>query len=274
MSLILAVRLAVAVLVPMPSDTPPPPPVETLDKLRSVSDLASVARMMDGSPVPATFVPPATANQLELVDFLIANYPAAMRSDTASRVNEPMAWIWEFIDENGRVTAGRLIRGTHDPRLDTLIMHALPVMRFSPAQVGGKAVGAWVPYPAAIGRYRDVIAWRDRESKPIPDWREGPVFTPYTVKPELLNRDEVSRALVQNYPRALRDQSISGTALIWLLVDSTGVTAKARLKTTSGQPELDEAAIRVARVMKWKPARNRDAPVTAWIALPIVFKSY
>src|SRR5690606_18884205 len=32
----------------------------------------------------------------------------------------------------------------------------------------------------------------------------GPVFTPYTVAPEILNRSEIARALVESYPPLLR----------------------------------------------------------------------
>ena len=47
----------------------------------------------------------------------------------------------------------------------------------------------------------------------------------------------------------------------------------ARVRQTSGEPKLDEAALRVARIFQFTPARNRDLPVAVWIALPIVFKA-
>src|SRR5436190_24282082 len=85
-----------------------------------------------------------------------------------------------------------------------------------------------------------------------PDVLQGPRFTAYTVKPELLNRDDVARALVHNYPAELRDNRIGGTALVWLYVDKIGRTVGALVKQTSGIPRLDTAALRVAEVIKWK----------------------
>jgi protein TonB len=101
----------------------------------------------------------------------------------------------------------------------------------------------------------------------------APVFTPYTVKPELLNRTAVSAALVRNYPPLLRDAGIGGTVLTWLLIDEAGTVIKTQVKEGSGHEALDQAALKVADIMKFSPALNRDQKVKVWIALPIVFKT-
>jgi periplasmic protein TonB len=101
----------------------------------------------------------------------------------------------------------------------------------------------------------------------------APVFTPYTVKPELQNRDAVGRALVRNYPPLLRDAGIGGTTLVWILIDEQGQTVRAQVKEGSGHEALDQAALKVADIMKFSPALNRDQKVKVWIQLPIVFKT-
>jgi protein TonB len=101
----------------------------------------------------------------------------------------------------------------------------------------------------------------------------APVFTPYTVKPELKNRDAVARALVRNYPPLLRDAGIGGTVLLWALIDESGNVQKSQVKEGSGHNALDEAAIKVADIMAFTPALNRDQKVKVWIQLPIVFKT-
>src|SRR5687768_1732937 len=101
----------------------------------------------------------------------------------------------------------------------------------------------------------------------------APVFTPYTVKPELKNREAVSRALVRNYPPLLRDAGIGGTVLTWLLIDETGNVTKTQVKDGSGHDALDQAALKVADIMQFTPALNRDQKVKVWIALPIVFRT-
>ena len=101
----------------------------------------------------------------------------------------------------------------------------------------------------------------------------APVFTPYTVKPELKNRDSVGRALVRNYPPLLRDAGIGGTVLTWLLIDEGGRVIKTQVKEGSGHDALDQAALKVADIMQFTPALNRDQKVKVWISLPIVFKT-
>jgi protein TonB len=101
----------------------------------------------------------------------------------------------------------------------------------------------------------------------------APVFTPYTVKPELKNRESVGRALVRNYPPLLRDAGIGGTVLTWLLIDEQGRVIKTQVKEGSGHDALDQAALKVADIMQFTPALNRDQKVKVWISLPIVFKT-
>lgn len=101
----------------------------------------------------------------------------------------------------------------------------------------------------------------------------APVFTPYTVKPELRNRDAVGRALIRNYPPLLRDAGIGGTVLLWALIDETGNVMKSQVKEGSGHDALDGAALKVADIMQFSPALNRDQKVKVWIQLPIVFKT-
>ncbi len=101
----------------------------------------------------------------------------------------------------------------------------------------------------------------------------APTFTPYTVAPELKNREAVGRALQKNYPPLLRDAGIGGKVLIWALIDEGGKVLKTQVKEGSGHDALDAAALKVGEIMEFTPALNRDQKVKVWIALPIVFKS-
>ncbi|HEX9108338.1 MAG TPA: energy transducer TonB, partial [Longimicrobiales bacterium] len=101
----------------------------------------------------------------------------------------------------------------------------------------------------------------------------APTFTPYTVRPELLNREEVRLALVRFYPPLQRGAGVEGTTLLWALVDTAGMVKQTRVRTSSGVPSLDQAAQQVAAVMRFSPALNHDARVQVWIQLPVVFKA-
>ena len=105
------------------------------------------------------------------------------------------------------------------------------------------------------------------------DISQEPVFTPMTVKPRLVNEDEVRSLLETEYPPLLRQAGIAGVANVWFYIDADGRVRNVRLNETSGHDALDQAALRVARDMEFTPAYNRDRRVPVWIALDIAFES-
>jgi TonB family protein len=104
-----------------------------------------------------------------------------------------------------------------------------------------------------------------------PRLQDGPTFTPMTVRPELRNVAEVRRALGEAYPPLLRDAGVGGTAFLWFFIGEDGAVRRAEVSRTSGYPALDEAALAVAAVMQFTPARNREEPVPVWVEIPVAF---
>ncbi len=99
----------------------------------------------------------------------------------------------------------------------------------------------------------------------------GPRFTPYTVGPSILNRDEVVRAMEKAYPLMLREAGIGGTVTLYLYIDENGVVKDHRIEKSSGHPQLDSAAIEVADVYRFTPALNLDRKTAVWVQFPITF---
>ncbi|MGH7503217.1 MAG: M56 family metallopeptidase [Longimicrobiales bacterium] len=132
------------------------------------------------------------------------------------------------------------------------------------------AVAVCTRDPLAVGQaslaIEDVLAQQTRAA-----FVDGPVFTPFTVAPRLTNPEEVARALERAYPPLLRDAGISGEIMMWFYVDETGQVLRSIIKDNSGYPALDEAAVRVAGIMRFKPAFNRDDQVAVWVQIPIRF---
>ena len=102
--------------------------------------------------------------------------------------------------------------------------------------------------------------------------RAGPVFTPMTVRPEIRNRGEAQQALMANYPGPLRDAGIGGRVVVWFYISETGQSLHNRVSQSSGQEQLDEAALRVATIMRFDPALDRSGPVAVWVEIPITFQ--
>ena len=124
---------------------------------------------------------------------------------------------------------------------------------------------------AVIAEVRQAVATRPPTDGGRADLAAAPVFTPYTVRPEIRNRTEVQAALMREYPPILRDAGIGGQVVLWLFISETGQVLDRRVSRTSGHVQLDVAALRVADVFRFTPALNSTEPVQVWIELPITF---
>jgi protein TonB len=104
------------------------------------------------------------------------------------------------------------------------------------------------------------------------DLAAGPTFTPFTVAPTILNRDEVADAMVDNYPAMLRGAGIGGTVRVFFYIDENGTVEDFRVQQSSGHQALDDAALAVAGLYRFSPALNRDKRVPVWVLFPIEFR--
>ncbi len=100
---------------------------------------------------------------------------------------------------------------------------------------------------------------------------DAPVFTPYTVKPELKNRAQAVKIVERNYPKLLKDAGIGGNVNVWVFIDTRGIVKNAVVQKSSGNAALDDAALNSAREFEFTPALNRDKKVPVWVAIPITF---
>ena len=100
---------------------------------------------------------------------------------------------------------------------------------------------------------------------------ESPQSVAHTVKPQLLNLDEVAAAIEKEYSVLLMDAGVGDTATVHLFVETTGEVANALVKESSRHIALDEVALRVGRVARFSPAMNNDEVVAVWIPLHITY---
>jgi len=105
------------------------------------------------------------------------------------------------------------------------------------------------------------------------DIGKAPVFTPMTVRPRLVNVREIQSALERYYPSLLKDAGIGGSVLVWFYIDEEGKVLNTDLRESSGYQAMDEAALKIAPMMKFTPAMNRDKKVKVWVSLPISFST-
>ncbi len=105
------------------------------------------------------------------------------------------------------------------------------------------------------------------------DLATAPTFTPWTVKPDIQNRAELERAMEREYPAILRDAGIGGTVIVHFFIDEEGIVQNSLIAVSSGHKDLDEASLKIAPIIRFTPALNRDKRVPVWIQIPIVWRA-
>jgi TonB family protein len=231
---------------------------------------------------------PELQNRDEVQAALRAAYPPLLRDAGIGGT----ASVHFFIDADGVVQNVVISRSSGYPALDAAALNVAAAMRFSPAWNRDEKVAVWLEMPVVFSADPDAGAAKapadDAErlrrhverTRAMLDSLERAArtrslqereFTPMTQAPELRNHEEVARALVSNYPPLLHDAGIGGRPDVAVFLDEAGAVQNAEIARTSGYPALDQAALAVARLMRFTPAQNRGRAVAVWIEIPIVF---
>lgn len=74
-----------------------------------------------------------------------------------------------------------------------------------------------------------------------------------------------------DYPRAAKRMGEQGKVTLRVLVSTVGSPEKIEIGISSGSRRLDDAARLAVEQWKFVPARQGDAPVAAWVIVPISF---
>ncbi|GMV04041.1 MAG: hypothetical protein AMXMBFR53_03220 [Gemmatimonadota bacterium] len=221
---------------------------------------------------------PRPLNLAEIRSAVEENYPPLLKDAGVMGV----AQVWMFIDTQGVVTDLRLNRTSGHQPLDDAALRVAGRFRFEPALNGEEPVGVWVSFPIAFGDPRQpstvVVAPGGDDPEPPPPSRTAeelaaePVFTPFTVAPSILNRVDIIRAMEEAYTPEMREARLVGTVRVYFFIDAEGRVARTLIDDSSGVPELDEAALRIAQVYEFSPALNKDTKVPVWVSFPISFR--
>ena len=189
----------------------------------------------------------------------------------------------------GNVLDARIKNSSGEQAFDAAALRVARQTRFVPGRTRGRVATAWVDLPIVFsiptsgltpeqkaerakaeveGEVRRMRASNVRERTAV---HEEPEPTPFTDPPILANREEVRGVTERFYPPLLKDAGIGGTALVRVLIDANGQVEKIQLVSASGHRALDEAAMKIAELMQFEPARNRDQRVNVWVTVPVTF---
>jgi protein TonB len=75
----------------------------------------------------------------------------------------------------------------------------------------------------------------------------------------------------QYYPESSRRAGEEGRTMVKVCVNASGKTDSVEVQTTSGFPNLDDAALKVAKAFRFKPATQEGKAITTCAPLPIKF---
>lgn len=99
--------------------------------------------------------------------------------------------------------------------------------------------------------------------EPAPPNYDG--FVASSANPQLLQQAKA------DYPEIARRSGIEGTVTVRVLVGPGG-SVKEAIVVQGVHPILDRAAVAAALKCRFKPARQREMKVKAWVAIPYRFK--
>ncbi len=85
------------------------------------------------------------------------------------------------------------------------------------------------------------------------------------VKPKLKYKPSAK------YPDIAKEAGVEGKVIVNVLVETDGHVSEAKVVKSSGDRNLDAAALEAARKATFTPAKQRDKFVRVWVAIPFDF---
>ncbi|MDE2804595.1 MAG: energy transducer TonB [Gemmatimonadota bacterium] len=163
---------------------------------------------------------------------------------------------------------------------------SVPPVRASWARLlGFPAAGAPEPAPIAperttppISAMDETVQWEGTASLTVPRPSQGLGESPDVVLPlpatlpRLANPDEAQRIVADEYPQLLQRAGIGGTVGVLVLVEPDGSPNFPQVVASSDVRQLDMAALRATRGLRFEPATRGGRPVGIWVEFSIMFR--
>jgi TonB family protein len=178
----------------------------------------------------------------------------------------PSVHVRFIVDANGTGREFHILASS-DSALHAPALAALSILRFAPAEIGGRPVHVRVDLP---------LRWQ----VPTPAPQAAEVAAPPAPKeeiveqvPMILNVRAFRDAMIREYPEWLKPTGMRGTVVVRMRVSAEGVPGQAEIKSST-TPEFNEASLRAVRSVRFRPAALNDRPVAAWVELPLQWEPW
>jgi TonB family protein len=216
---------------------------------------------------------PRPANVAEFVDALNAAYPAEKRA-AGQGATVQVAFV---VGDDG-VPRGAQVSSSTDAAFDSVTLASVAGLRFTPATLAGRPVPVrielpvrWSPAPPAAApsgasAHEAGEGRTGKRSNGVGGWELSDV----DVVPVPRNINTLQQAIVDYYPRELRDAGIQGEVQVRFRVDARGMPHDFTV-TTSDHAGFNQSSVHAVSQLRFTPARKDGQPVDVWVELPIVW---
>lgn len=200
----------------------------------------------------------------------------------------------ELAEEHARLKGGRRSRSWPVPALGIAALLLILAGSFAVASTRA-AILETLRSPAVVETSRPSVVWptsgdadepatalhTTTAEEPVAVTRAlpleaGEITPPSPVRPgtvpELLDRDEARLTVAREYPAPLQQKGIGGRVQLLMWVGPDGTTEFPQIENTSGLRELDLAALRATRTLRFVPATLLGEEVGTWVSFSIRFQ--
>lgn len=221
---------------------------------------------------------PRPLNVPELVAALQQAYPPELHAAGVGGTVE-LSFV---VGADGSTGAARVLSAS-DSAFIAPSLQALSVLRFAPAQVGGRPVAVRVQQPLqwsvaapadtaeeaeAVDAAEGAEAAKKAAAVAAPDTGRIYEMRAVTEVPRPVSITAFQQALVRGYPPALRNAGQSGRVVVRFMVDEAGRVRDPRVLRSSDR-NFDAPTLEAVRQLRFHPARLNGRPVRVWVEQPI-----
>jgi TonB family protein len=240
--------------------------------------LAVALALIAAAPAAAQQTPPDSVPVYELADVEVlprpqnvGDFTAALRDGYPTHLREAgvggTVHVAFVVGPDGQPRDVRVL-STPDSTLSVPSVHAIGLLRFSPAQVQGRAVPVRVEQPI-IWRVETAVAESGQPASPAASpGSEGYELSQVDELPRMLNVRDFQRALRQEHPRVDTHPGVQAVVQVRFRVEEDGSTSNATV-THSTDQRFNAPTLRAVEVLRFRPARVESQPVKVWVEQPV-----
>lgn len=191
-------------------------------------------------------------------------------------VDDKVVTIYFTVTKEGKAI-DPFFKDNYDTYYQTESKRILNFVLFEPGKIGGVTVDSYGSLTMVFNgeRYKESMKERKKLKSNLPKPQDS-TFIIYEVadkSPEYYKGEDALAAFILDnieYPNVAKNQNVEGTVQLSFIVETNGFVSniKAIKQVNAG---CTEEAIRVAQLLKWKPAEKNGKYVRYKVTFPITF---